>query len=714
MRSLRMVNDRDTAIYLLKLLMLACILCPLALFAYAASATYQNTYSTSDERIERSLDVVEEYTTRIFQVINLAFETTDEIFRASSDNQIRDNEQRFHERLQEVVRALRGIDSIWLFDKESNALVSSRLFPNPPNLMVSDRKYFQVHVDRDIGTYIGEVLKPKQILQALFIPVTRRRFSRDGAFSGVIEIAVLPDEIHNFYARLGGNIPGASYALVRGDGTVLARYPTPPSYPDQTKLGSESKFERIIQAHPQGAIYDTRSVIDGVERRIGVRKLPDLPIYLSAGISIEALRNEWLGRLAQHLVFGVPATLLLWAIVWLALKRTTELYKETARRAEMESSLRQAQKMEAIGQLTGGVAHDFNNILMIISGNLDLALRRGLANSERLVQNALTGSTRAAQLTQRLLAFARRQPLDPKPISPNKLISGMADLLHRALGEKIQIEIADDESVWQTRVDISEFEAAVLNLALNARDAMPDGGRLRIETDNVFLDAKYCSTVDGLTPGEYVLVSVSDTGTGIAPETISRVFEPFFTTKQAGEGTGLGLSQVYGFAKQSGGHVRIYSELGQGTTVNLYFPRLHAETEPASVPEPVEVAMKGKGEKLLLVEDEPGVRSYIEEILQELGYAVFDAPNGEVALKILDREKIDLLLTDIVLPGMNGREVAEAAKRKLPSLKILYMTGYSRSEMVHGGRLDPGVNLLQKPITQTAMSVKIRNLLDAA
>ncbi|HKS63562.1 MAG TPA: response regulator [Xanthobacteraceae bacterium] len=386
-----------------------------------------------------------------------------------------------------------------------------------------------------------------------------------------------------------------------------------------------------------------------------------------------------------------------------------------------QEQLAQAQKMEGIGQLTGGVAHDFNNLLTIIIGNLESAQRnlRGAADLERLsrsLDNAMRGARRAASLTQRLLAFSRRQPLEPKPVDLGKLVSGMSELLRRALGEQITVQNVLSGNLWRVNVDANQLEVGILNLAVNARDAMPDGGKLTIETANVYLDEAYAATQAEVVPGQYVMVSVSDTGSGMSHEVLSRVFEPFFTTKDVGHGTGLGLSQVYGFVKQSGGNVKIYSEVGQGTTVKIYLPRLYSEDASATLPDIEEAPPKSSaGQTILVVEDEDDVRAYSTSILRELGYRVIEASTGAAGLQLLrDRPEIALLFTDVGLPGgMNGRQLADAARKLRPELKVLFTTGYARNAIVHDGRLDPGVVLLPKPFTYAALAAKLADLLDA-
>jgi PAS domain S-box-containing protein len=394
-----------------------------------------------------------------------------------------------------------------------------------------------------------------------------------------------------------------------------------------------------------------------------------------------------------------------------------------AQRMETEERLRQAQKMEAIGQLTGGVAHDFNNLLTVIMGGLDTISRQvelvdqgePRRRIERAQKMAAQGAQRAASLTARLLAFSRRQPLDPKAHNITLLLRETSELLRRVLGENISFEAVDYAGLWPALVDASELSNALVNLAVNARDAMPHGGRLTIETSNIYLDDSYLALFDEpIPPGQYVLIAVSDTGTGMDKDTLARVFEPFFTTKEAGKGTGLGLSQVYGFVRQSGGHIRIYSEVGQGTSVKLYLPRaLSTATEPPFAQ--ITGADVGGSETILVCEDEEALRSFCVETLQEHGYKVLCASDGHEALKLLQANaEVALLFTDVVLPnGMDGRQVAEQASKLVPDLKVLFTTGYTRNAIVHHGRLDPGVMLLSKPYTIQALLTKVRTALDS-
>jgi len=386
--------------------------------------------------------------------------------------------------------------------------------------------------------------------------------------------------------------------------------------------------------------------------------------------------------------------------------------------AQAEEQLRQSQKMEAVGQLTGGIAHDFNNMLAVVMGSLELLKRRIITDDARVhryADAATEGARRAANLTQRLLAFSRQQPLKPEPIDANKLVVGMSDLLRHSLGAMVQLETVLAGGLWRTSADPNQLENVILNLGVNARDAMPEGGRLTIETQNAHLDDRYAAAHLGLVAGQYVLIAVTDTGTGMPPEVIAKAFDPFFTTKDVGKGTGLGLSQVYGFVKQSGGHVKIYSEAGQGTTIKVYLPRLIGALAVASDAEQeFDIPLGEAQEVILVVEDEHAVRQLSVDALTELGYRTLEADGAASALRLLEAHpEIVLMFTDIVMPEVNGAKLAEAARRQRPDLRVLFTTGYTRNAVVHNGVLDAGVELLGRPFTIEELAAKVRSVLDA-
>jgi signal transduction histidine kinase len=403
------------------------------------------------------------------------------------------------------------------------------------------------------------------------------------------------------------------------------------------------------------------------------------------------------------------------------------LAEETRVRKDAQAILVQTQKMESIGLLAGGVAHDFNNLMTVVIGNLDSVERRLTQGAPtdaawlgKAIAAALQGARRAATLTQRLLAFSRQQVLSPQQVDLNRLVAGLSDMLTRTVGETIDVETILGSGVWPTHVDVSQLENAIVNLVVNARDAMPDGGRITIETANASLDDAYCRQFGDVSPGQYVLLSVTDTGAGISSENLSKVFEPFFTTKSASNRTGLGLAMIYGFVKQSKGHIRVYSEVGQGTTVKIYLPRMTAAQRAESVPRAAgpetsaQTPAARPGEVVLAVEDDEDVLNSTLSLLRELGYSVLIARNGPEALALLKAsERIDVLFTDVVLPqGMNGRTLSIEAAALRPALPVLFTTGYARNAIIHNGQLDSDVHFLAKPYTQRELAQKLRAVLD--
>ncbi|ESY13161.1 CHASE3 domain-containing protein [Mesorhizobium sp. C386A] len=399
------------------------------------------------------------------------------------------------------------------------------------------------------------------------------------------------------------------------------------------------------------------------------------------------------------------------------MRKNIELGNEIQTREKAESQIRQMQKMEAVGQLTGGIAHDFNNMLAVIISAMNLAQRklaRGEHDIMKFIEAATDAATRAANLTSRLLAFSRQQPLAPQVVDANRLVTGMSDLLRRALGETIRIETVLAGGLWKTHADPSQLENAILNLAVNARDAMGEDGKMTIETANSHLDEGYAATHAEVKAGQYVMIAVSDTGPGMPADVMERAFEPFFTTKPVDKGTGLGLSQVFGFVKQSGGHVKIYSEPGQGTTIRIYLPRFFGPEEAAISSERAGNPAVPVTETILVVEDDPRVRASTTDAMRELGYTVIHAASGQEALeKLGDNPGVALMFTDIVMPVMNGRKLAEEALARMPKLKVIFTTGFTRNAVVHNGVLDHDVHFLAKPFTIEQLAAKLRDVLDA-
>ena len=509
----------------------------------------------------------------------------------------------------------------------------------------------------------------------------------------------------------------------------------------------KARFDRIQRSIDLAKQGDKDAAFAVVKAGEGKTLMDDIVAELSAFVKAErdllAMRQSksaeirlWLSLLTGMALVAATLLAVLLAIatrqaVSGLLDRTRELEEELKLRQEAELTLRQAVKMEAVGQLSGGIAHDFNNLLTIIIGNLD-AMKRQLAKLAGLepareiagklsnsLDAALRGAQSSAQLTQRLLAFSRRQALEPQRLDLNRLVSGLLEMFRRTLGSDISIETVLGAGLWPTFADGHQLENVLLNLALNAKAAMPDGGCLTIETANTYLDDAYVRRFGDIKAGQYAVLCVTDTGTGIAKDILDKVFEPFFTTKPPGEGSGLGLAMVHGFVKQSGGHVRIYSEEGRGTTVKIYLPRLIGEevgAVPAGKAEGKQAIPRAKpGEMILLVEDSEGVREYARDILLELGYGVIDAANVQEALRAVTKKPhISLLFTDVVLGESNGRVLADKVRQIYPNLPVLFTTGYTRNAIVHQGRLDPDVQLLNKPFTQQDLARKLRELLDGA
>ncbi len=709
------MQARVLTIRLVRLAMGASLIVPSLIFAFASWNSYRNIETLTDERLTRSLDVQQEEAQKTFLLVDLVLNTTGDRIAGMSALEITEHQERIHDFLETLVHEIPAIQSVWIYDNKGGVLVSSWIQP-PPDKNFSDRDFFLAHLKPGDKTYYGQVYQSRFGAQPFF--TVSRRIEHNGEFVSVLEISVLPSNFFQFFSTLAYT-RGLQYALIRDDGLMLARYPAAPAGATN-RLDEHTGFRRSIKGSPPGGIYTSTSPIDHVERRFAYRRFGETPLYLTAGIATSAMRTDLIWTMAAHLIYGIPVTLILFLTLFAVLRRTERLYAEIDRRSAAEDAMRQSQKLDAIGHLTGGVAHDFNNLLTVIIGNLETAQRQLKSWTEgaqvkltRRLDNAMQGAQRAATLTKKLLAFSRQQPLNPATLDVNRTLNGLAEFLRRALGEDVSLEIVGGGGVWPVEADPAELEAVVLNLALNARDAMPEGGKLTVEASNSYLDEAYCRRNGDVHPGQYVQIAVTDTGSGMNKDIVERAFEPFFTTKQSGQGTGLGLSQVYGFVKQSGGHVKIYSEVGEGTTIKVYLPRSAGKS--AAAEEIKREPSRGhSSECVLVVEDDADVRGYVVETLEALGYDVLEAADAEDALRLLREHKtVRLLLTDVVMPGMNGRKLADEAKLHQPSLKVLYMTGYSRNAIVHQGRLDPGVDLIQKPITSEQLATAVRKVLDS-
>ncbi|MBS0246329.1 MAG: response regulator [Proteobacteria bacterium] len=708
----------------LKLLIAASVILPLTIFAIASWISYGQHMSEASDRLQRTVGTMQEHAVKVFETFAISERYLEELFNDVPDAAIRRDQQSYSARIRNFIKTLPQLRDLWVIDRHGRPLVAGTVYPLPPDLDLSDRDYFTAHTSGNVDTYISKVVRARAA-DTSFFAITRKRETASGQFDGVYLVSIAPEYFTRYYSQLPPSDVSVA-GLIRADGVTLARYPSAAP----STLPSTTPMMKAIAMQPTAGLTYGVSALDSEKRIIAYRKLPDYGVYVYAGLNIATVRSEWLSDMSAHLVFGIPATLAMVGLGILTLRHTrreaeihAQLAQEAARRQSTELALRQAQKMEAVGRLTGGIAHDFNNLLTAIIGNVELALRRNTSEDGR-VANSLNAirqaSMRAATLVQRLLTFSRQHPQEVKVVDINRLVTDMSDLLHRSIGETVRVETVLAGGLWKAALDPNQLESAILNLSVNARDSMPNGGRLTIETSNAYLDESYLKQSGAeVEAGQFVLVAVSDTGTGMTPEVRDRAFDPFFTTKPAGAGSGLGLSMVYGFVKQSHGHVQIYSEMGQGTSIKMYFPRLNDPSAYPAWEADAELVSQRQGkhsETILLVEDDQDVSRFVIDALTDIGYRVVHAETAADALdKLKATPEIALLFTDVVLPGgTNGRELANEVKKQRPELPVVFATGYTRNAIIHHGRLDTDVDLLTKPFTTEALATKVRQTLDDA
>jgi two-component system NtrC family sensor kinase len=674
----------------------ASILVPLMLFAYVAFLERRNAFRQADERLEYTLNIVQEHTLKMLETVERAIAEVDEVTAGWNDPTILMRESMLHARLARIAKALPYVQTIGIVAADGRIQASSRTYP-VPIVSLAERDYFKALSKADLGTFIDRVYAPTFSSQPYF-SVVRRRTTADNSFDGVIVVSMLPSYLSDFYARVAhANGEGAAIVLLRSDGVVLARHPQTANA--TTVLPPDGRLMRSIAVNADGGTYEGASAIDGIERRMAYRRLPNTGIYTHASIPFAAIESQWYATLWSHIVFGVPATLLLIALSGLALIRTRALYVEMDARERAEGALRQAQRLEAVGQLTGGIAHDFNNLLMVMTGGVD-RLRRDIKDPKqvRTLDMIQSAAKRGENLIRHLLTFSRKQATNPTLVDIAHFLGQIDEVLRGTLRGNIQLGVEPPKEACVIHVDAGEFELALLNLAVNARDAMPRGGRLILSARPLMLGGDD----DGLV-GEFVAIDVTDTGEGIAPDALPKVFEPFFTTKPAGQGTGLGLSQVYGFAKQAGGTVRIATVQGRGTTVTILVPRASAQeiAQQAPLPAPNKA-------RILLVEDSDEVAQVTSDYLERLGHVVEIAMMARDALSELRRRSdFDLVLSDIVMPGeMDGLDLARRVRAEHRDLPIVLVTGYSAS--ADAARRE-GFEVLRKPYTLDRLAQAIES-----
>ncbi|MDF0584464.1 hybrid sensor histidine kinase/response regulator [Bradyrhizobium yuanmingense] len=712
-----MQRAQRNSLRLLQWMMAASLALPIGLFAIAAAISYTSTKDTADREIERTVDVAHEHALKVFETIDRSIAELNEVVRGLPDGIIRDREPTLHRRLKQLTDSLPQLKSAWIFDANGKALVNSLVSP-PPDLSFADRDYFYSHVDQSIGTFIGTALTPRPPYQgARFFGVSRRRDSDDGRFIGVIQASVLPEYFESFYARIGTD-PGSFFAMGRTDGAMLAHFPR---LDHELRLDPTGPVGQKIATQPVHGLITVAWPSDGIERRIAYRRVAEYPIYVSAGLETSAIRARWLATIGQHLVFGIPATALLFLLLALALRRTQHLQAEAAKRREAEEALKHSQRLEALGQLTGGVAHDFNNLLTVIRASVDLLNRPQLTEErrQRYITAIADSVARAAKLTSQLLAFARRQTLKPEVFDVGARVQSLHDMLATLLGPAIEIVMQLPAEPCLVNADASQFETALINMATNARDAMQGQGRIvfKVEATTTVPDALV--QLSASPDHGFVRVTVSDTGVGIPAARLGRIFEPFFTTKQVGRGTGLGLSQVFGFARQSGGEVTVASEVGHGSTFSLYLPRLPPGLLPQRQAPNMAPAVAGSGMSVLVVEDNIELANFAADGLTELGYSITLVDNAADALAelVVDADRFDVVFSDVVMPGMTGLDLAQAIRERGLGVPVVLTTGYSQALSQEG---TGGCDLVQKPYSIEELSrvlhraARIRHVRDGA
>jgi two-component system NtrC family sensor kinase len=689
-------TEQRNSLRLLQWMMAASLALPVALFAFASAVSWISTRDTADRQIERTLDVAHEHALKVFETIDRSLSEINEIIRGLSDADIRAREPQLHLRLKQLVEALPQMKSVWIFDAQGRALANSLISPVPA-MDFSDRDYFKVHIDKPIGIFIGDALTPRAPYQGqTFFSVSRRRQSEDGSFTGVIQVSVLPEYFENFYARIGHDL-GSFFKLGLTDGTVLARFPVV----DRNILVGPVGHK--IAANPPTGLTTLISSVDSIERRLGYQRLAQYPVYVTAGLETSTIRARWLATIGSYVIFGLPATALLFLILLLALRRTRRLYFESAKRMEAEEALKHAQRLEALGQLTGGVAHDFNNLLTVIRASIDMLRRPHLPNERRLRYVEAISETvgRATKLTAQLLAFARRQTLKPEAFDVGENVQTLSSMIGTLTGSPIEIVTRVPDEPCFINADAGQFETALINMAVNARDAMGGEGRLTITVRAVAaLPGPAAHLRNSL---GYVAVSVQDSGVGIPQDQLERIFEPFFTTKEVGQGTGLGLSQVFGFAKQSGGEVTVESEIGKGSTFTLYLPRIRGSDRPKQLPMEDAHPITGDGISVLVVEDNLEVGTFAADALTELGYVPTLVHSAMEAMAELtsNAERFDVVFSDVVMPGMTGIDLAKEIRRRHFDLPVVLTSGYSQMLSQNGSY---GFEILQKPYSIEQLS----------
>jgi signal transduction histidine kinase/ActR/RegA family two-component response regulator len=671
-------RSSTTALRLLYLLLAAGVAAPAALFGFAAWQSRERIVEESELRAARAADLLEAQAATIFETHMVTLERVTDRVRGLDWGVIARSPE-LHEFLAATLREEPAIESVFLVSPGGMVAASSRAFPMQ-HYDVRDREYYTKARDGDFGLIVSAPFRGLTTGTQAFT-ISRARLTPTGLFDGVVAVTVSPDYFAALYSKLAEPRSSTLMMLARTDGTILVRYPSPREGVE--RVPSQSSLMQAVSSGVAQGVFSSAARIDGVARIISFHQLERFPVVAAFGLDEAALLRPWYHSTLEYGLAAVTVMAMLLVITGLTIRRTKaewrvieRLREETQRRQNAEEQLRHAQKIEAVGRLTAGIAHDFNNLLTGVQGNLDLLDQSKLDEGQRRnVERAIHAAERGAKLTAQLLAFARKQHLENAPVDVAAVAGRIRDILRSTLGGKLAVETRTATGLWPVYTDATQLELALLNLAINARDAMPEGGSLVISGAN--RPAGTGGIPTELPHRDYVMIAVSDTGIGMSEEVKEKAFDPFFTTKPVGAGTGLGLSQVYGFARQSGGTVEIDSTLGQGTTVKIFLPRGEAEADAARVTEMPGAEASGVRRGVLLVDDDDDAREVVTAMLKDLGHTVMEAKSGTEALPLVDRGDIDLLIADYAMPGMTGVALIAEARRRRPDLPAVLITGYA-------------------------------------
>jgi len=687
----------------LRWLPVLCIVLPLMAYAAVGTYRYAQVRGEADIRLERAVRVAAEHALKVLDTSESLLSRVQDATRQITPAQLRRQQPALHEELRRMAERKQQLQGLWVFGPDGVMRASSRFLPTP-EVDVSDRDYFQWHRAGRGGVFVSQPLVSRSTGEK-FLDLSLARLERDGSFVGGLPVGLLPAHFRRFHEDLIADDGGLAITMFREDGAVFSRAPAVASFPERL-APTHPVMARIGQGHAAGSLVSA-STLDGRERLVRFQQVGDYPIFMGAGMDVADLRVRWAREMAWLAAFGLPPALGLFLVARLALRRTREsmaaalrLRDETEARRRVEEALLQSQKLEALGRLTGGVAHDFNNALMVISNNIELMKFKHPEVTAPYVASIGRAVGSATKLTRQLLAFSRRQALVPEQVELQQRLPGLRDLLAPVLGSRVRLAIEVAADTRPIRVDPAELELALINLAINARDALPQGGAFRLCAANAR------ENPPPLAPGAMVVIEASDDGVGVAPELLGKVFEPFFTTKPVGAGTGLGLSQVYGLCQRAGGLATIASEPGRGTCVRLFFPA-DAQAADHAVAKPAALA-RDLHKHVLLVEDNAEVASALRPVLESFGCTVTWLDRAMEARDWLARQPHlpDLLLTDVIMPGgMDGVALAQHVRQRWPQLQVLLMTGYTE-QLDTITRL--GFQVLPKPCTVEVLSDAIR------